>query len=33
VDINLKDVQTVQGCPENLRRWVRIVREITDEYV
>ncbi|MBT3378786.1 MAG: hypothetical protein HN742_04120 [Lentisphaerae bacterium] len=33
VDINLKDVQTVQGHPENLRRWVEIVREITDEYV
>ena len=33
VDINLKDVQTVQGRPDNLRRWVEIVREITDEYV
>ena len=32
VDINLKDVQTVQGQPDNLRRWVEIVREITDEY-
>ncbi len=33
VDVNLKDVQTVQGKPENLRRWVEIVRGITDEYV
>lgn len=32
VDITLKDVQTVQGRPENLREWVRIVRSITDEY-
>ena len=33
VDITLKDVQTVQYHPENLREWVKIVREITDEYV
>jgi hypothetical protein len=33
VDITLKDVQTVQGRPENLTRWVEIVRSVTDEYV
>ena len=33
VDIYLQDVQTVQGRPENLQTWVKIVREITDEYV
>ena len=32
VDITLKDVQTVQGKPENLRRWVQLVRSITDHY-
>ena len=32
VDLNLKDVQTVGGQPELLRDWVRIVREVTDEY-
>ena len=32
VDITHKDVQTVQGKPENLRRWVEIVRGVTDEY-
>jgi hypothetical protein len=32
VDITLKDVETVQGHPENLREWVRIVRDISDEY-
>ena len=32
VDINLKDVQTVGGQPELLREWVRLVREVTDEY-
>lgn len=32
VDIVLKDVQTVQHHPENLRKWVRIVRDITDNY-
>jgi hypothetical protein len=32
VDITLKDVETVQGKPENLRNWVRLVREITEEY-
>lgn len=33
VDITLKDVQTVQGNPGNLREWVKIVRAITDDYV
>jgi hypothetical protein len=33
VDITLKDVQTVQYRPENLREWVKIVREITDDYI
>ena len=33
VDITLKDVQTVQDHPENLREWVRVVRSVTDEYV
>ena len=32
VDITLKDVHTVQNRPDNLARWVRIVRDITDEY-
>lgn len=32
VDVHLKDVQTVNHHPELLRDWVRIVREITDEY-
>ncbi len=32
VDITLKDVQTVQHRPENLKEWVKIVREITDDY-
>ena len=29
-DITLKDVETVSHQPENVRRWVRIVREETD---
>jgi len=33
VDITLKDVQTVQNRPENLIEWVKIVREISDQYV
>jgi len=33
VDITLKDVQTVQHNPGNLRKWVQIVRSISDEYV
>lgn len=32
VDITLKDVQTVKGKPENLQRWVQIVRDISDQY-
>jgi hypothetical protein len=32
VDITLKDVQTVQDQPENLREWVKIVRSISDTY-
>jgi len=32
VDLNLKDVQTVDHKPELLRDWVQIVRGITDEY-
>jgi len=32
VDITLKDVETVQSKPQNLRRWVRLVRSITDRY-
>ena len=32
VDITLKDVQTIEHEPERLPEWVRIVREITDEY-
>jgi len=30
VDVVLKDVQTVEGHPERLRDWVRIVREASD---
>ena len=33
VDITLKDVETVQGRPGNLRKWVQIVRSISDRYV
>ena len=32
VDITLKDVQTVRHHPEDLREWVRIVRDVTDRY-
>ncbi|MFP3903507.1 MAG: hypothetical protein ACLFWB_04605 [Armatimonadota bacterium] len=32
VDITLKDVQTVQNRPEDLRYWTRAVREVADEY-
>ncbi len=32
VDITLKDVQTVEGQPERLREWVKIVREVADEF-
>ena len=32
VDITLKDVQTVQGKPENLIKWTALVRSIVDAY-
>jgi len=32
VTIHLKDVETVQGEPERLAKWTKIVREITDNY-
>jgi len=32
VDITLKDVQTIGHQPANLRRWVELVRSITDKY-
>jgi hypothetical protein len=32
VTLHLKDVETVQGEPDRLKRWVGIVRSITDEY-
>ncbi len=32
VDITLKDVQTIEHEPWRLREWVRIVRDITDDY-
>lgn len=31
VDITLKDIQTVEGHPERLAAWTRIVREVIDE--
>lgn len=31
VDITLKDVETVQGDPDRVRRWVQITREVIDE--
>ena len=31
VDITLKDVETVQGDPERVRRWVEITRQVIDE--
>ncbi len=30
-DITLKDVETVQSDPERVRKWVQIVREVTEE--
>ena len=33
VDITLKDVQTLEGHPERLQKWVEIVRSVADEYV
>jgi hypothetical protein len=32
VDITLKDVETVQHQPERVREWVKIVRELVEEY-
>jgi hypothetical protein len=32
VHIHLKDIETVQGDPTRLARWVKIVRRIADEY-
>lgn len=32
VDITLKDVETVQGDPDRIRKWVRIVREIIEDF-
>jgi len=32
VDITLKDIQTLQGEPDRLRRWVQIVRGVSDHY-
>ncbi len=31
VDITLKDIETVQGDPTRLRRWVEVVREVIEE--
>ena len=31
VDITLKDVETVQGDPDRIRRWVALTREVIDE--
>jgi hypothetical protein len=30
-DITLKDVETIAGKPDNMIRWVKIVREIGEE--
>ncbi len=32
IDITLKDVQTVENEPERLKRWVEIVRDVTEDY-
>jgi len=31
VDITLKDVETVQGDPERVRKWVQIARDVIEE--
>jgi hypothetical protein len=31
VDITLKDVETVEGDPDRVRKWVKITREVIDE--
>jgi hypothetical protein len=33
VDVTLKDVHTVQNQPQRLAEWVKIVREVADQYV
>ena len=30
-DITLKDVETVQGDPDRVRRWVELAREVVDK--
>ena len=32
VDITLKDVESVQGRPQDLREWVKVVRGVSDRY-
>ena len=32
VNIFLKDVETVEGEPDRLKEWVKIVRDISEEY-
>jgi hypothetical protein len=32
VDITLKDITTVEGRPERLAAWVRVAREVADDY-
>ncbi|MCK5740216.1 hypothetical protein KAH55_13590 [bacterium] len=32
VDITLKDVETVGHDPQRIKKWVQIVREVTDEF-
>jgi hypothetical protein len=32
VDITLKDINTVEGRPERLAAWVRVAREVADDY-
>jgi transketolase C-terminal domain/subunit len=31
VHVHLKDIETVEGDPDRLRRWVRLVRDVEDE--
>jgi len=31
IDITLKDIETVEGEPERLKKWVQIVRDVADE--
>ena len=32
IEVYLKDIETVEGHPEHLREWTRVVREVVDEY-